>query len=448
MDFQEFKNLVIAAAEAKGLTEYELYYQTSEETSVEAFRHEINAFSSTLEGGVCFRCIYNGKMGYASSQALNEAEAVSLVEQAMEGASVLETEEEVFLGEGGQTYAELPPSKLALATTDELRELALASQDALYAADPMVVDGTQSQTVAQKMSIAICNSKGLDLSHECTINALIGMAVVSNGEEMAESYDFSMGDLKEIKLDAYADKIVKKAIAKLGGEPAPTGSYPVIFSAGAMADLLATFSPVFSSKNAQKGLSRLKGQEGEMVASPVVTLVDDPFYEKSLAKMPFDAEGSPTYRKNVIEAGKLETLLYNLETAYKEGRKTTGNASKGNYASPVSINPFTMYLAPGEMTEDELLEKAQNGVYINFLGGLHAGANEISGDFSLQSGGFLIENGKKTSPVKSFTVAGNFFQLLKGITAVASNLEVPNPSNTTAYGSPSVLVEGLSIAGK
>ncbi len=448
MDFQEFKNAVIAAAQARGLTDYELYYQTSEETSVEAFCHEINAFSSTLEGGICFRCIYNGKMGYASSQVLSEAEAVSLVEQAMEGASVLETEEEVFLGEGGQTYTQLPPSKLTQASTDSLRELVLRSQDALYAADPMVVDGTQSQAVTQRINIAICNSKGLDLSHECIVNALIGMAVVSNGEEMAEGYDFAMGDLGEMKLDAFAEKIAKKAVAKLGGEPAPTGSYPVIFSAGAMADLLATFSPVFSSKNAQKGLSRLKGQEGEIIASPVVTLVDDPFYEKGLANMPFDGEGSPTYKKNVIEAGKLETLLYNLETAHKEGRKTTGNASKGSYASPVSISPFTMYLAPGELTEEELLEKAGNGVYINSLGGLHAGANEISGDFSLQSGGFLVEGGKKTSPVKSFTVAGNFFQLLKGITAVASNLEVPNPSNSTAFGSPSVLVEGLSIAGK
>ncbi len=448
MDFQEFKKVVIAAAEAKGLTEYELYYQTSEDTSVEAFQHEINEFSSSFSGGVCFRCIYNGKMGYASSQVLSAEEAVSLVEQAIEGASVLETEEEVFLGEGGQTYRELPPTKLTQAATEELLEMALRSQDALYAADPMVVDGTQSQAVAQRINIAICNSKGLDLSHECVINALIGMVVVSNGEEMAESYDFAMGDLKDVKLDAFAEKIAKKAIAKLGGEPAPTGSYPVVFSASAMADLIATFSPVFSSKNAQKGLSRLKGQEGEIIASPVVTLVDDPFYEKGLANMPFDGEGSPTFKKNVIECGKLETLLYNLETAHKEGKKTTGNASKAGYSSPVGISPFTMYLVPGELSEDELLEKAGNGVYINSLGGLHAGANQISGDFSLQSGGFLIEGGKKTTPVKSFTVAGNFFQLLKGITAVASNLEVPNPSNSTAFGSPSVLVEGLSIAGK
>ena len=87
-------------------------------------------------------------------------------------------------------------------------------------------------------------------------------------------------------------------------------------------------------------------------------------------------------------------------------------------------------------------------MYITELGGLHAGANVISGDFSLQSAGFLIENGSKGAPVRSFTVAGNFFDLLKGIEAVADRPEPPFSTGITAYVSPSVLVRGLTIAGK
>jgi PmbA protein len=107
-----------------------------------------------------------------------------------------------------------------------------------------------------------------------------------------------------------------------------------------------------------------------------------------------------------------------------------------------------MYLAGGDITEEELLRKAGNGVYINSLGGLHAGANPISGDFSLQSAGFLIENGVKTTAVKAFTVAGNFYELLKNITAVANNSHLPTAMGMTAFGAPTTLVEGLSIAGK
>ena len=146
-----------------------------------------------------------------------------------------------------------------------------------------------------------------------------------------------------------------------------------------------------------------------------------------------------------MEKGKLNTLLYDLKNAALAGRETTGNASKANYDSPVGIRPFTLYLAAGECSEEELLQKAGNGVYINSLGGLHAGANAVTGDFSLQSAGFLIEDGKKTAHVKSFTVAGNFYDLLKSITCAANNLEFPGMGTV---GSPSVLAEGLSIAGK
>jgi PmbA protein len=87
-------------------------------------------------------------------------------------------------------------------------------------------------------------------------------------------------------------------------------------------------------------------------------------------------------------------------------------------------------------------------VYIHSLEGLHAGANAVSGDFSLQSAGYLIENGVKTTHVKSFTVAGNFYELLKHIEALADNCALRNPLGPTAFGAPDVLVSGLSIAGK
>jgi PmbA protein len=107
-----------------------------------------------------------------------------------------------------------------------------------------------------------------------------------------------------------------------------------------------------------------------------------------------------------------------------------------------------MYLENGDMTEEELLAKANEGVYITDLSGLHAGANAISGDFSLQSAGFMIHGGKKCEYVKSFTVAGNFYDLLKNIVALANNCQLPSATGSTAFGSPTVLVEGLSIAGK
>ena len=92
--------------------------------------------------------------------------------------------------------------------------------------------------------------------------------------------------------------------------------------------------------------------------------------------------------------------------------------------------------------------KNEKGVYITSLGGLHAGANPITGDFSLQSSGFMIEGGKKTTFVKSFTVAGNFYELLKNIVALADNSHLPRAMGSTAFGAPTTLVDGLTVAGK
>ncbi|MBQ2602849.1 MAG: TldD/PmbA family protein [Oscillospiraceae bacterium] len=448
MKYAEFKEAVAAAAKRLGIEEYELYYSTSESSSASIFRHEIKDFSSSLEGGVSFRCLVNGRMGYASTEELSEETAERIVASAMDNASVLETEEQEFLVEGGKVYTVPETEEYDLPAAEELVKKALEAQDVLYAADPMVIDGSETETVNITNSVAIMNSKGLDLKHESKMSILVSAAVVSDGKEMNDSYEIKAGDLRKLDLAAIAGKAVADAKSKLGAGVAPTGSYPVIFAPKAMSSLLATYSGVFSSESARKGLSRLAGKEGEVIASGKVTLVDDPFYKDAAVKIGFDAEGSPTYTKNVIEKGELKTLLYNLKSAAAMGKETTGNASKAGYSSPVGIRPFTMYLAPGEFSEEDLLKKAGSGVYIDFLGGLHAGADPISGDFSLQSAGFMIENGVKTEAVKNFTVAGNFYELLKNIEELSDKVELPGFGGVTSFGSPAVLVNGLSVAGK
>ena len=448
MEYLEFKKAVIARADALGLADYELYYQAGESTSVGVFGHEINEFSASNDGGVCFRCIVDGKMGYAATQALNAAEAAAIVDRAADNAAVLEAEEPEFLCEGGKCYQSPNVAAYDLPTTEELIAKALDVQERLYAEDAMVVDGCETNAISETVQLAIYNSRGLDLQYENRMSGLVIQAVVQDGEEKVNDYQIKMGKLDTLDTAGLISRAVWEAKRKLGGEVAPTGAYPVVFAPDAVVSLLQVYSSIFSSEAAQKGLSRLADAEGQVIASEQVTLMDDPFYKDSPMPIGFDAEGSPTYCKAVIEKGVLNTLLYNLKTAAVAGKETTGNAAKSGYDSPIGLRPFTMYLAPGQISEEELLQKAGSGVYINSLQGLHAGASPVTGDFSLQSAGFLIENGVKTTPVKSFTVAGNFYDLLKNITAVADNLEFPTAVGMTVFGAPSVLAEGLSVAGK
>ena len=448
MDFSVFKNWIADAAKNAGVSDYELYYSTADSTTVGAFGGEINEFTSGLTGGVCFRCIINGHMGLAYTQDLSEASAASLVRRAMDNASVIESDETEYFSEGGAEYEEFEPAKMKQASAEELSDTVLQGLKELKNAHSAVTDGCTASAGAEVREICLVNSNGVDLRYSCSLDYLFLEAVVSDGNEDNNDYKLKIGEPKEMDLPALAKEAADEAAAMLGAGTAPTGTFPVVFSPHAFSNMLQVFSSSFSSDNAAKGLSVLKGKEGEVIASELVTVIDDPFSDLNPLRINFDAEGSPAYRKSVISEGKLETLLYNLKTANAAGRRTTGNAFRSDYDSSVVISPFTMYLQPGSCTEEELLKQAGEGIYINSVGGLHAGANQITGDFSLMSSGFLIRDGRKADPVKSFTVAGNFFDLLKNVTAVADNLKVPMPMSVSAFGSPSVLVKELSVSGK
>ena len=72
----------------------------------------------------------------------------------------------------------------------------------------------------------------------------------------------------------------------------------------------------------------------------------------------------------------------------------------------------------------------------------------MTGDFSIESAGFMIRGGKKCEAVKSFTIAGNFFELLKNISALSNEVKFSVSGGITSFGSPSVLIPGMSVAGK
>ena len=447
MEFLEFKKLVAQAAQQAGIGDFELYYSTEESTEVNTFNGEITDFTSSLTGGVAFRCIVGGHMGAAYTQNLSREQAESLVRRAYDNALTLEKEEEAFFAEGGGEYPDCAPTIMPVLTPEELIKAAGAASDALKASHEKITDQCSAQVVTQQTRTSLMNSRGVDLSWENSVDAVILGAVVSDGAEVNDDFDIKAGVPAELDLEAIAKKTAAKAAAKLGAGVAPTAVCPVIFAPEAMYDLLITFTPAFSAENARKGLSALKGKEGEVIASQQVTLTDDPFYPENPFNRRFDGEGSPTARKELISKGVLNTLLYDLSSAHAAGKRTTGNASRSSYDSPVSIKPYTLVLAPGGLTEEELLEKCGNGVWIDSLGGTHAGANPISGDFSLQSSGFLVEKGKKTAAVRSFTVSGNFFELLKSITALSDKAVLPRPG-LPSVASPAVLVKELTISGK
>ena len=447
--FDILKKIVKECSEKQGIAEYELYYSEDAGIRAETFRDEISAFSSSVGGNLLYRCIVNGKLGYASTQYLDESEMEKLVARAVENAAVIEKEEEAIIygGAAPEEYHPVPKREFELPTAAVIRERAMANRNLLYAADEQIADGTAAGAYAGMGRTFLFNSNGLDLSNFTGNAGEFFRVVLDNGEEKqtgGESLHNSFAQPDSDRVEKI-NEAVEKARAKFGACKVKTGRYNVVFRNDQMEAILSTFLSCFYAEQTQKGLSLLKGKVGEKIAADCITITDDPFCEDNTVQIPFDGEGVPTRCKNVVENGVLKTLLYNLMTAKKDGVETTGNASRGS--ASIGTRVFTFYINKGEMTREELLKKAGDGIYVTGMKGFHAGANAVTGDFSIESEGFLLENGQIGAPVKSFTVAGNFFELLKQITDLDDELDFGGPGGTRIC-APDVLIPGMSVAGE
>jgi len=160
----------------------------------------------------------------------------------------------------------------------------------------------------------------------------------------------------------------------------------------------------------------------------------------------FDDEGVSTKEKILIENGILKTYLHSLKTANKFGVEPTGNGQKGSYKSSVVVGAYNFYIQPGNISYESLLKKMNNGLVLIEFDGIHAGLNGISGDFSLSTRGYLVENGIICGAINEITLAANYFDLLLNLEEIGNDLKFSYPFGKA--GSPSILFRKLDIAGK
>lgn len=447
MELNIFINKLFQEAKNNGFNEYEVYYVDRESLSINAYNEEVEKYNLTTSYGLSFRGKINDKIGYSYTEILDDDAINMLVKNAKESALVIENEDIQFIYEGDKEYAEVNTYYKALENlpADKLIDLALSMEKEAKTLDNRVTSFGGCGIGYSKARYGIINSKGLNLENKSNLLSAYIVPIIKNGEDMHDGMGYvTANSIEDVDPKKLAQDGINEAISRIGGKSVSSGKYKAVINNEAMVSILSTFAGVFSGDAVQKGLSLLKGKEGEIIASKQVTLLDDPHLENGLASVPFDDEGVATKKKDIIHEGKLMTLLHNLKTANKGNTKSTGNGFKNSYASPVGVSPTNLYIQKGEKSFEELLKDVGEGLLITEFAGLHSGANSITGDFSLAAKGFYIKDGKKDYPVEQITVAGNFFDLLKNIEVVGSDLKFPMSS----IGSPSVKITELSIAGK
>lgn len=446
MEFNAFRKMLLKKGLEAGFSECEIYYTQGESLSISVYEGEVEKYNLEKSKGLSFRGLINGKMGYSFTEILDFDALNMLIKNAKESALNVESDDVQFIYKGDKDYSKVKTYSEDLENIDPAKmiDLVLNIEKEAKSYDKVVnINGCKISYSSSSHSIY--NTNGLELNNKSNILMAYVVPVVEDNGQKQDGIGYSIvNSIDKLNPKEIAKDGIKEAISKLNGSSIESKKYKTILYKDAMASLLETFSNTFSADAAQKGLSLLKDKEGEIIGSEVLTIVDNPLLNNGLASTPFDDEGVATYKKELVSSGRLNTLLHNLKTAHKANTKSTGNGFKASFASSIGVECSNLYIEAGDKDLDELMKIVDEGIMITDLAGLHSGANSISGDFSLAAKGFYIKDGVKTHPIEQITVAGNYFELLKDIEVVGSDLKFPMSN----VGSPSVIVKELSIAGK
>ncbi len=261
------------------------------------------------------------------------------------------------------------------------------------------------------------------------------------GFEVAVTRDFSEFDPK-----ALAEKAAREAVELLGGKGVEPCRCAVVFERRAFSSMLGAVSALFSAKLVLEGKSLLAGRIGEKIGSEKVTVVDDGLLEGGPVSRPFDSEGCPCRRTELVSGGVLRGYLHNSQTARRMEASSTGNAAR-SYKGSLGVAPSNIYIERGERELEELLSAHERCILVVQLQGLRSGINVVSGDFSLGLNGFLYEGGRRVRPVGESTVSGNLLTMLEEVEDVGSDFSFEPPGGSTCIGSASVLVRELAVGG-
>lgn len=230
----------------------------------------------------------------------------------------------------------------------------------------------------------------------------------------------------------------RRAASRLGSAKVVSGKRPVIFDNRVSSSMLGAFASAISGAAVARGVSFLRDAMGKPVFGEDVQIIDDPYIQRGHGSRPFDGEGVPAKRMNVIQDGVLQTWFLNTASAAQLGLETNGHAARHGAGAP-GVSATNMWMAPGDSSLQDMVGSVEEGLLVTEMFG--PSLNPNTGDWSVGVAGFAIRGGERAGPVSEITVAGNL-RAMFGAVRPGSDLEFRGRINA-----PSLYFPSLSIAG-
>jgi TldD protein len=308
--------------------------------------------------------------------------------------------------------------------------------------------------------ILVANSEGV-LAADDQVKTRFAVSCVASGDAGMQTGRESIGHtvgfelFKAVDVDELGRLAANRALTKLKARPAPSGSLPVVIKRGTGGVLFhEACGHGLEADHIAKEVSVFAGKVGEMVASPLVTLVDDGTMGPEWGALAVDDEGHPAGRNVLIENGVLTDYMWDWLRSRKEGRPSSGNGRRESYQHLPMVRMTNTYVLAGEDDPDEIIRQTPHGVYVAQLGG--GQVNTATGDFVFgMTEAYLIEDGEITGPLRDANLIGNGPEVLRNIDVVGNDFAMGPPGTCgkngqgvpVGDGQPTLRVTALTIGG-
>jgi TldD protein len=271
-------------------------------------------------------------------------------------------------------------------------------------------------------------------------------------ETVARTVGFELFD--DTDVEELARIAARRAVTKLSARPAPSGELPLVIASGSGGILFhEACGHGLEADHIVKDASAYAGRLGELVASPLVTLVDDGTVGTEWGTFGIDDEGNEAQRNVLIDHGVLTSYMWDKLRARKEGRTSSGNGRRQSYRHLPMVRMTNTFITNGSDDPDAIVADTPSGVYVARLGG--GQVNTATGDFVFgTTEAYLIENGRITEPLRDANLIGNGPEVLSRIDAVAGDFDMcpgtcgkDGQSVPVGCGQPTLRVTAVTIGG-
>ncbi|MDQ3107103.1 MAG: TldD/PmbA family protein [Actinomycetota bacterium] len=421
---------------------------------------KVEQLTSGRERGAGIRVVVGETTGFAHTADLSENGLRSAAEAAAAAARG---------GGGGTTVVDLTTR-----TAPRWNEVRVAPEDVAKATKVAVLQqadaaartagGAITQVMARYMDsrrrILVANSDGLLATDDQVRTAFVVSTVATGDTGMqtgSESTGFTLGFelIEDLDIDAFAMAAAQRALTKLQARPAPSGSIPVVINHGSGGVMFhEACGHGLEADLVGKDASVYRNRVGELVASPLVTLVDDGTMGPEWGSFSIDDEGHPAGRNTLIENGVLTDYMWDFLRARKEKRASTGNGRRESYRHLPMVRMTNTFLTNGTEDPEAIIRDTPHGVYVAKLGG--GQVDTATGDFVFgMTEAYMIEDGEITEPIRDANLIGNGPEVLKNIDVVGNDFAMGGPGTCgkdgqgvpVGDGNPTLRVTAMTVGG-